>query len=60
MRFPCLVKDPVGFPGIEFGILEVEGEAEAHRFGDSDPSVAAGFNRFEIHPMRLVASRAGN
>ena len=40
------------------GILEVADEAEARRFGEDDPSVRAGLNRFEIHPMRVVASRA--
>jgi len=39
-------------------ILDVADEAEARRFGDDDPSVRAGLNRFEIHPMRVVASRA--
>jgi uncharacterized protein YciI len=39
-------------------ILEVADEAEARRFGEDDPSVRAGLNRFEIHPMRVVASRA--
>ena len=36
---------------------EVDDEAEARQFGDNDPSVTGGLNRFEIHPMRLVASR---
>lgn len=39
-------------------ILEVADEAEARRFGEADPSVRAGLNRFEVHPMRVVASRA--
>ncbi|HUD14199.1 MAG TPA: hypothetical protein VMQ56_11140 [Terracidiphilus sp.] len=37
---------------------EVEDEAEARRFDDNDPSVIGGLNRFEIHPMHVVASRA--
>jgi uncharacterized protein len=40
------------------GVLEVENEAEARRFGESDPSVLSGLNRFELCPMRVVASRA--
>lgn len=39
------------------GILEVENEAEARAFGENDPSVVAGLNRFEISPMRLTGSR---
>lgn len=40
------------------GILEVDNEAEARRFGENDPSVEAGLNTFEIHPMRVSAARA--
>ncbi len=40
------------------GILEVGNEAEAHAFAENDPSVLGGLNRYEIHPMRLVAARA--
>jgi len=40
------------------GILEVEGEQEARQFGKGDPSVSAGMNTFEIHPMRVSAARA--
>jgi len=39
-------------------ILEVESEAEARSFGEGDPSVRAGLNRFEICPMRVSAARA--
>ena len=55
-----LAYGPVLVPGGAFGlgILEVEDEAEARRFGVNDPSVLAGLNTFEIHPMRVVASRA--
>jgi uncharacterized protein YciI len=54
-----LVYGPVLAPGAAFGmgILEVEDEDEARRFGENDPSVIAGLNRFEFHPMRVVASR---
>jgi uncharacterized protein YciI len=55
-----LAYGPVFVPGAAFGlgILEVEDESEARQFGDNDPSVLEGLNRFEIHPMRLAASRA--
>jgi uncharacterized protein YciI len=40
------------------GILEVADEAEARQFGENDPSVRAGMNRFEIYPMRVANARA--
>jgi uncharacterized protein YciI len=40
------------------GILEVENEAEAREFGENDPSVLAGLNRFEIAPMKVSGSQA--
>ncbi|MGC2300722.1 MAG: hypothetical protein WA476_18075 [Acidobacteriaceae bacterium] len=40
------------------GILEVENEAEAREFGENDPSVLAGLNRFEI--ARCGSRTAGN
>jgi len=40
------------------GILAVDSEQEARKFGEGDPSVRAGLNRFEIHPMRVSAARA--
>jgi len=40
------------------GILEVDNEAEARTFGENDPSVLAGLNRFEISPMRVANARA--
>ncbi len=39
-------------------ILEVADEAEARQFGENDPSVRAGMNRFELYPMRVAAARA--
>lgn len=39
-------------------ILEVDSERDAQRFGESDPSVRAGLNRFEFHPMRVPDARA--
>jgi uncharacterized protein len=59
-RGTVLVYGPVMAPDGAFGmaVLEVENEAEARTFGDEDPSVKAGMNRFEIYPMRVPASRA--
>jgi uncharacterized protein YciI len=55
-----LLFGPVMATGGAFGlgILEMDSEAEARQFGESDPSVKAGMNRFEIHPMRVSAARA--
>jgi uncharacterized protein YciI len=40
------------------GVLEVDSEEQARRFGEGDPSVKAGLNKFEIYPMRVSAARA--
>ena len=40
------------------GILEVDDEAEARRFGENDPSVRAGLNRFEIYPIQIGGAQA--
>ena len=55
-----LLYGPVMASGGAFGlgVLEVESAAEALLFGESDPSVRAGLNRFEIHPMQVAAARA--
>jgi len=55
-----LLYGPVMAKSGAFGlaVLEVDGEAEARRFGEGDPSVIAGMNRFEICPMRVSAARA--
>ena len=55
-----LLYGPVMVPGGAFGlgVLEVEDEAAARRFGEGDPSVKAGLNRFEIYPMHVAAARA--
>ena len=55
-----LLYGPVMVPNEAFGlaVLEVESEAEARRFGEDDPSVKAGLNRFEIYPMCVPAARA--
>lgn len=39
-------------------VLEVHEEAEAQRFGENDPSVRAGLNRFEVYPMQLGGAQA--
>jgi uncharacterized protein len=55
-----LAYGPVMAPGGAFGcaILEVAGETEARQFGENDPSVRAGMNRFEIYPMHVANARA--
>jgi uncharacterized protein YciI len=55
-----LLYGPVMAPGGAFGlgILEVVDEEEARQFGEDDPSVSAGLNRFEVYPMHVAASRA--
>ena len=55
-----LLYGPVMAPGGAFGlgILEVAGDQEARQFGEHDPSVAAGLNRFEVYPMHVAGSRA--
>ena len=39
-------------------VLEVDSEAEARQFGEGDPSVRAGLNRFELYPMKVANARA--
>jgi uncharacterized protein len=55
-----LLYGPVMAKGGAFGlaILEVDDEAEVQRFGEGDPSVNAGLNQFEFHPMRVAGARA--
>jgi uncharacterized protein YciI len=55
-----LLYGPVMATGGAFGlaVLEVDSEAEARQFGEGDPSVRRGLNRFEIHPMHVSAARA--
>ena len=54
-----LAYGPVMAPGGAFGvaILEVADEAEARQFGENDPSVRAGMNRFEFYPMHVAKAR---
>ena len=55
-----LIYGPVLDPGGAFGlaVLEVDDEAEARRFGEGDPSVKVGLNRFEFYPMRVANARS--
>lgn len=55
-----LAYGPVMAPQGAFGmgILEVADEAEAQHFGENDPSVLGGLNRFEFYPMRVANARA--
>ena len=54
-----LLYGPVNAPQGAFGmgILEVADEAEAQQFGESDPSVRGGLNRFECYPMMVANAR---
>jgi len=54
-----LLYGPVLAPGGAFGlaVLEAEGEADVRRFGEADPSVKGGLNRFEFYPMRVTGAR---
>jgi len=54
-----LLYGPVLASGGAFGlaVLEVDSEADARLFGEGDPSVKGGLNRFEIHPMKVSAAR---
>lgn len=51
---------PVMAPAGAFGlaILEVADESEARQFGESDPSVRGGLNRWELYPMQVAIARA--
>jgi uncharacterized protein YciI len=55
-----LLYGPVMAPDGAFGlgILEFADEAEARRFGENDPSVRGGLNRFEVYPMQVAAACA--
>ena len=54
-----LVYGPVMAPEGAFGlaILEVADESEARQFGENDPSVSAGMNRFSICPIYVANAR---
>jgi uncharacterized protein len=55
-----LLYGPVLATGGAFGlaVLEVESEDEVRQFGENDPSVKGGLNRFEFYPMRVAKARA--
>ena len=55
-----LAYGPVHEPDGSFGLalLEVNDHAEAVRFGDNDPTVLAGLNRYTIAPMHIAAAQA--
>jgi uncharacterized protein len=54
-----LIYGPVMVPRGAFGlaVLEVDGAEDVQRLGEADPSVKAGLNRFEFHPMRVGQAR---
>jgi uncharacterized protein YciI len=54
-----LVYGPVLAPEGAFGlaILEVANEEEAQQFGENDPSVIGGLNRFTICPIFVANAR---
>jgi hypothetical protein len=54
-----LIYGPVMVPGGAFGmaVFEVTDEAEVRQVLENDPTVLAGLNKFEIHPMRVGAAQ---
>lgn len=54
-----LLYGPVLAPAGAFGlaVLEVDSAEEARTFGDNDPSVKGGLNRFEVYPMVVSGGR---
>src|SRR5271154_3467551 len=54
-----LIYGPVMAQGGAFGmaVFEVADEAEVRQVLEQDPSVLAGMNKFEIHPMRVGAAQ---
>lgn len=54
-----LLHGPVMAPEGAFGlaILEMADEREARQFGENDPSVSAGLNRFSICPIHVANAR---
>jgi len=54
-----LLYGPVMAAGGAFGlaVLEVDTEEEARQFGERDPSVKGGLNRFEISLIHVAAAR---
>ena len=54
-----LIYGPVMIPGGAFGmaVFEVADVAEVREVLEKDPTVLAGMNTFEIHPMRIGAAQ---
>jgi len=54
-----LIYGPVILPGGAFGmaVIEAANAAEVRKFGDNDPSVFGGLNKFEFYPMQVAAAR---
>jgi uncharacterized protein len=54
-----LIYGPVMAPDGAFGmaVFEVADEAEVRHVLENDPTVLAGLNKFEIHPMRVGAAQ---
>lgn len=54
-----LIYGPVMAPTGAFGmaVFEAADEAEVRGILQNDPTVRAGLNRFEIHPMRIGAAQ---
>lgn len=54
-----LIYGPVMAPKGAFGmaVFEVEDQTEVRRILEDDPTVRAGMNKFEIHPMRVAATQ---
>jgi hypothetical protein len=54
-----LLYGPVMAPGGAFGmaVFEAVDEAEVRQVLENDPTVLAGLNKFEIHPMRVGAAQ---
>jgi len=55
-----LIFGPVMAPAGAFGmaVFEVADEAELRAIMEQDPTVKAGLNTFEMHPMRIGAAQA--
>jgi uncharacterized protein YciI len=54
-----LLYGPVMAPQGAFGmaVFEVTNEEEVRQILENDPTVRAGMNKFEIHPMRVGAAQ---
>src|SRR5438094_8561752 len=59
MGFFCSVRDGKR-RSVRTRCAEVDTEEGARQFGEGDPSVSAGLNKFEIHPMRVFPLHVPN